>query len=171
MLTPDTIRAALAAFAGFHRDAAYVDQKRRHVEALLAQPDVAPVLAADATALRTVSDETLARVSPALWHMASVVVCLDAAPGLREVTHATYWEQRRRRTNASRAANAAKRALATTGLAERFPVGARCEVHAFGYWYAAEVIRHAARGGKVEVRYTTGTGTTRTKLVAGDLIR
>jgi uncharacterized membrane protein YqiK len=49
--------------------------------------------------------------------------------------------------------------------------GDPCEVHAMGYWYTGTVVRLATRGGKVLVRYTSGTGVTREKMVGSDLVR
>jgi hypothetical protein len=64
-------------------------------------------------------------------------------------------------------------ATAAAGAAalEEYPVGARVHVHAFGHWYAGEVVKVGKTN--VTVRYTTGTGVTRDKSVnpSGDLLR
>lgn len=141
------------------------------VAALRAAPpaDIQALLAADSAALRLVPAETLTAFTTAISHLS----CLrdSPVPTFGPERDAAYREMRRRRTNASRAANTEKRASSVAGLTETFPVGAACQVLAFGHWYAGEVTRHAARGGKVAVRYTSGTGTTREKLVAADCIR
>lgn len=66
---------------------------------------------------------------------------------------------------------AAKTQEAGRAAVAAFPVGARVELHAFGHWYAGEVVK--AGRSTVTVRYTTGTGVTRDKTVnaAGDLVR
>lgn len=167
------LNAAFAAFAGYHRNADYVSQVKGPVEAFLAFPaaEVACALCGDKKALRALSQECLSSAMLAVQAFSSYVVSLDAAPALREVSYLLYRENRRRRTNAAREANVGDRAANVAGLAEQFPVGSRCEVHAFGYWYAGEVVRHASKGGKVEVRYTSGTGVSRNKLVGSDLLR
>jgi hypothetical protein len=50
-----------------------------------------------------------------------------------------------------------------------YEVGEKVEVHAFGHWYEGQVVKVARK--LVHVRYTSGTGTTRTKAVGDDLIR
>ena len=88
---------------------------------------------------------------------------------LNEVRGAFYREQRRRQTNASRAANTeARKANALPN--NTFVAGDACQVHAFGHWYAGRVVR-VSKVGKVEVEYTSGTGVTRTKLVGSDKVR
>lgn len=73
------------------------------------------------------------------------------------------------RNVASREANATKRA-AVAVAAGSFAVGEVVEVHAFGHWYRGQVTK-LGRTGKVTVRYTSGTGTTREKAVDATKIR
>jgi hypothetical protein len=78
-------------------------------------------------------------------------------------------ELRRRRLNETRTANTSARA-AHAVPAGTYAVGEQVQVHAFGHWYKGEVVK-LGRTGKVTVRYTSGTGVTREKAVASDLIR
>jgi hypothetical protein len=50
-----------------------------------------------------------------------------------------------------------------------FHVGQAVEVHAFGHWYPGVVVKVART--RVNVTYTSGTGTTRTKAVGANKIR
>jgi hypothetical protein len=78
-------------------------------------------------------------------------------------------ENRRRQTNATRAANAEKRAAQAVQTGT-YTVGEEVEVHAFGYWYRGTVTK-LGRTGKVTVKYTSGTGSTREKAVDSTKIR
>lgn len=50
-----------------------------------------------------------------------------------------------------------------------YAVGNRVQVHAFGSWYVGEVVKRTLT--KAHVRYTSGTGTTRVKVVGPEKIR
>jgi hypothetical protein len=79
-------------------------------------------------------------------------------------------EDRRRSSNRTRAANAERNANRAAAVAAGgFQVGQAVQVHAFGHWYSGEVVKVGKA--TVSVRYTTGTGTTRTKQARGDLVR
>jgi hypothetical protein len=74
-----------------------------------------------------------------------------------------YREEQRLKSNATRAANAEKRA-AKAIPAGTYAVGEAVEVHSFGHWYKGTVTK-LGRTGKVTVQYTSGTGVTREKAV------
>lgn len=94
---------------------------------------------------------------------------LDTSRHPRELINAYQREEQRRRTNATRAANAELRAKMAV-QAGTYSVGETVQVHAFGHWYNGTVTK-LGRTGKVTVKYTSGTGVTREKAVASNLIR
>jgi hypothetical protein len=109
----------------------------------------------------------------ALQEMRAAADALIATPEevqRHHVARSALWNaQQGRRANASRQRNAAERA--SLAVAEgTYAVGEGVEVHAMGRWYKGEVVK-LGRTGKVTVRYTSGTGTTRDKAVASDKVR
>lgn len=62
-----------------------------------------------------------------------------------------------------------ERKVTKRAKAEGYKVGQAVQVHAFGRWYAGEVVKLGRT--LVTVRYTTGTGITRDKAVDGSKVR
>lgn len=120
---------------------------------------------------------------PSGWHTTPEYVAAAAAAEAELAADADYQlvhfssplyyalvrESRRRRSNASRAASAAKRAELAVE-AGTFAMGEKVQVYAFGRWYNGEVVKFG-RTGKVSVKYTTGTGKTYEKAVLSSMIR
>lgn len=100
-------------------------------------------------------------------------LCLDLRDVLdvsRDQWNRVVGESTRRRMNASRAENAAAQAALAIPQGT-YEVGERVEVHAMGHWYTGTLVRYATKGGKVLVRYTSGAGVTRDKMVGSDKVR